>query len=296
MMLLLAVILSLTTGCGGNSTSLPAPASPNADFFKIAIAKVDTTQLSPTYSTYNNTWSAVIGENKTGISLNFFRKLIGTTPLRGGPGWNFSIFTSKVATDSSDPTKDIANFNIKVIDLPASGNQDYLFLGQCRVLIKAYDTITKKEVDSCFLEVRVNTPANIPNLQIGMTVVNGANSAGEARQIATIVVRNVGTATAQGVIVKLGPNYDFANAIESSVSWDYSTTSSGPKILDPNVIYELGKTVVTNNGDVNAPNIDSLVTSGLQLEPIAPAEAVSIRAYYKVDPNAQEKGMTRKAK
>lgn len=295
MMLLLAVILSLTTGCGGGtSTKLPTPVPD----YQITVVAADGDSSQIVTQDYNGTgFSAHTGR------LFFNLKTAGA---RGGaPFADFQLWKSD-EPENSNSVADLATFKKKCDLIPDEklqggvyGNSvSYDFQEPGRYLVRAYAKGTKNEYTHARLDIsKPPVPYKQAKLAIGMVITNGAAPiSGDPRKMIEIIVRNTGDGDAENVSLNLGPNYQFIDTIEATVKEEYGTmVTTGPIAIDADTIYELGSASIERDATFG-PCSDAMVSSGLSLDTIKAGKMVIVYCRYMVDPSIPGLSMIRKAK
>jgi hypothetical protein len=285
--IIMAVSLMLT-GCGGSTSMTGADPNPNGDLEKIVITTNGTDQ--PFFFAAGNEWHTAIEDPRAGVEVTFRRGLVGT---RGEAKWDYSLFSSNLGQDDTDPAKDVANFTRKVTDLPANQPQTYTFLGDCRVLVKAYEPGTTNLTDMVFVNVTTNSVPGTARLSVAIDTDNLVDENGAAYKSVAITIQNTGTVDARNVMVNLGYNYQFAGSIEAVAATSYNQlASSGPVDIGLNLVYQLGVAQIRKDG-LLSPISDTIVSTGYPIDLIKVGEPITIYTRYVVDPNAPGLGMVR---
>lgn len=283
--LIALTLVIVTAGCN-ESTASSNPGTTDGNNFAITVFSVNGDPDQEIDASHDSTsYTAYPGE------LGFDLILAG----RGGVDFaaDYVLYKSDESINYSDLVADLATFKeIKKLERVAQDTWvSYDFITTGRYLVKAFAAGTSNEIARIRLTI-VSQPAIAANLQITMRVSDGTDGQGNALQTASILVENTGTVDAKNVTVKLGPNFDFTDSIESVVSWDYHSAASGPKTLKAGEIYKLGASTITRDGAMTECS-DALVSSGLPLGTIKAGNKVIIIVYYVPDPNAPGLGFSR---
>ena len=284
---ILAMMAVLLVGCGGSSSNLPSPPTVLGEYDKIGVTVRDDSTTPPTWSpagmtndATSNSWTATVNPPKSAITVAFYQRAIGNRGATGGK-WDYTLFTSNVPQNYSDPAADMATFTHTITVLPATEPQHYTFWNSSRVLIRAYEPGTQNQVDATFLIIAFTTPE--ANVRTQMTVTDSVDANGNAEQTATISLTNLGLADANSVTLKLGSS-SLPNTIEASTNWNWGQSVSGPVVISAGFTYQIGGSSTTAITALDGGTIhcsDSIITGGLPLGTLSAGKTILVYAAYK---------------